>query len=78
MQPDKLPIPLSVVRLLTAFFARTITPEQREQLDDWICADEAVNMRVFEECLEISLLPVIYDPERDDADYELSQRINLN
>lgn len=51
-------IPTSVANLLLAHFCQTAMKEQRLQLDEWICEND-MNMGVFEECLETSLLPVM-------------------
>jgi hypothetical protein len=69
-------IPTSIANLLVAYFCHTATSEQRDQLDEWICENEG-NMRVFEECLESSLLPVTFDPDRAE-EFDVVHRMNLN
>lgn len=76
MQPDNF-IPLPIVKLLIAHFSHSITEEEKLQLDDWICASNS-NMKVFEECLEITLLPSVSNPERGQNDVEPPGQINLN
>lgn len=77
MPADNLPVPFRIVRLLIGFFSHTITEHQKDQLDDWICESDS-NMKVFETCLETSLLPVIIDPERDEYDFEITEPLYLN
>ncbi len=53
MQSDNL-IPLPADKLLIVYFSHTITDKEKLQLDDWIYATQS-NMKIFGECLEISL-----------------------
>lgn len=76
MQTDNL-IPLSVVKLLIAYFSHTITETEKLQLDDWICATQN-NMKIFGECLQITLFPFVSDPERDQNDADTNGPINMN
>ena len=69
-------IPTEIANILVAYFCQTATEQQRNQLDEWICENDQ-NMRVFEECLESSLLPVQPDPDRD-MQFEPQQIMNLN
>ena len=69
-------VPTAVANLLVAYFCHTATEEQRLQLDEWICKNDS-NMAVFETCLETSLLPVTFDPDRAEELEEL-QSIHLN
>lgn len=77
MPADNLPVPFRIVRLLISFFSHTITEEQKDQLDEWICETDS-NMKLFEECLETTLLPVVSDPERDEYDFEITEPLYLN
>jgi hypothetical protein len=60
-------VPPNIARLLVAYFSRTITEAEKRILDTWICESDA-HMKLFGDCLEQSLQPVIYDRERDDGD----------
>jgi len=62
-------VPAEIVILLVAFFTQTATEEQKNGLDDWICANDD-NMRFFEHCVEQNCQPLIHNP--DLAKYELS------
>lgn len=70
MQQDHQTIPLSIVKLLIGFFSHTNNKAEKDALDKWICADDD-NMKIFEECLEITYRPTRYDPERDEEEMEL-------
>ena len=56
-------IPLPIASLLVAYFCHTATKQQRLELDEWICKSDD-NMRVFEACVEASLLQQQFDPDR--------------
>lgn len=59
-------VPVSIARLLVAYFCHTITESGKDILDEWICMNDE-NMKVFEECLDIAALPKVYDAERETA-----------
>jgi hypothetical protein len=45
-------IPLSIAKLIVAFFNETLTPEEQNDLDAWVSASEE-NLIVFEEMVEL-------------------------
>lgn len=47
-------LPLSIVKLLVSFFVQSISEEESERLDEWICENE-MNMQIFGECLEVTI-----------------------
>lgn len=57
-------IPLSIVKLLMGFFSRTNNEAEKDALDEWVSKDD--NMRIFEECMEITSRPAEYNHERDE------------
>src|SRR5262245_56215004 len=63
-------ISLSFVLLLVGHFHQTLTETQKDELDQWICSSDE-NMKVFEKCLEQTLLPKNPDPNIDEADQDL-------
>jgi hypothetical protein len=69
-------IPPSIAILLVGYFCLTLDRQQRELLDESVCENDA-NMELFEHCLETSLLPIQFDPDRAE---ELSgiAMMNLN
>ena len=69
-------IPAHIAILLVGYFAQTTTPEETQVIDDWICASEE-NMRLFEECLEATLKPVLYDPDRGE-EFEPGLQVSPN
>lgn len=69
-------IPTDIANALVAYFCHTINENQHNRLDEWICESDS-NMRVFEECLETSLLPVRYDADRTEG-LEPWQSVNFN
>lgn len=58
-------VPSNIARLLVAYFTHTITVEEMSLLDEWITENETGHLQIFEECLEQSLQPQVFDPERD-------------
>lgn len=69
-------IPPAITLLLVSYFCHTLNEVGRHRLDEWICESEE-NMRLFEECVEMSLLPVQYDIDRMEELEDL-HAINLN
>ncbi len=70
-------IPYSVTLLLIGYFSQTLTQVQQQQLDDWMCANEA-NQRIFEECLEVTLLPKQFDIDGQEFEFEITGAVHLN
>ena len=71
------PIPYSIELLLICYFSQTFTEIQQQQLDDWMCANEA-NQRIFEECLEVILLPKQFFIDGQEFDFEIMGAGHLN
>ncbi len=60
-------LPLHIAKLLVGYFQYTLTEQERDELDDWICESDN-NMQIFGACLEVSLRPKISDPDMDAED----------
>ncbi len=69
-------IPVASAELLVGYFCHTAKEEQRMILDEWICENDG-NMRVFEQCLEVSLLQKEIDSDRLD-EFPRYYEMNLN
>lgn len=70
-------VPLAITKLLVSYFCHTLDEAGRKKLDQWICENDQ-NMDVFEECLEESLKPVVFDPDRHSPEESLFIPLNPN
>ena len=70
-------IPLAIAKLLIAYFNQTITQEEHNMLDEWL-ANSYDNMEIFSECIDINARPFVYDPEREELQSIIPDRILLN
>ena len=50
-------IPSEIAKLIVGYFHRTLTPHEHDMLDEWLCLSDD-HIKIFEDCLEITLRPV--------------------
>src|SRR5260221_8680783 len=76
MEKNNRVLPLWVARLIVGFFQHTLTEEEKDQLDEWICINDE-NVKIFEGCLEITLRSKQPDSDMNYEENELRYIIDL-
>lgn len=70
-------IPTSTVLLLIGYFSQTPTEYQHNELDEWMCANDT-NQRMFEKCLEVTLLSKRFNIDGQEFEFEITGAVHLN
>ena len=50
-------IPSDIATLIVGFFHYSLTPEEHDKLDEWVCLSDE-NVRICEDCVEMAQRPV--------------------